>query len=62
MFIDTHAHLFFPNFNGELDQVIQRAQNAGIDAILVPGTDIPTSVQAIELADKYEMIYAARTN
>jgi len=59
MFIDTHAHLFFPNFNGEVDQVIERAKTAGIDAILIPGTDIPTSVQAIELADKYEMIYAA---
>lgn len=59
MYIDTHAHLFFPNFNGEVDQVIERAQNKGIDAILVPGTDITTSVQAIELADKYEMVYAA---
>lgn len=59
MFIDTHAHLFFPNFNGELDQVIERAKTAGIDAILIPGTDIPTSVQAIELADKYDMIYVA---
>lgn len=59
MYIDTHAHLFYPNFNGELDQIIERAQNAGVDAILVPGTDIPTSIQAIELSKQYEMIYTA---
>lgn len=59
MYIDTHAHLFYPNFNGELDQIIERAQNAGIDSILVPGTDIQTSNQAIELSKQYEMIYTA---
>lgn len=59
MYIDTHAHLFFPNFNGELDQIIEQSQNAGVDAILIPGTDIQTSKQAIELSEKYDMIYAA---
>ena len=59
MFIDTHAHLFFPNFNGELDQVLERAQTAGVEKIIVPGTDLATSALAIELADKYEQIYAA---
>lgn len=59
MFIDTHAHLFFPNYNGELDQVIERAKTAGIDLIIVPGTDLATSKQAIDLAEKYDMIYAA---
>lgn len=59
MYIDTHAHLFYPNFNGELDQIIERAQNSGVDAILVPGTDIPTSIQAIELSKQYERLYTA---
>ena len=59
MFIDTHAHLFFPNFNGELDQVLERAKTAGVSKIIVPGTDLATSALAVELADKYEEIYAA---
>jgi len=59
MFIDTHAHLFYPNFNGEVDEVIERAKNAGIDYMIVPGTDLASSAKAIELADKYDMIYAA---
>jgi TatD DNase family protein len=59
MYIDTHAHLFYPNYNNELDQVLERAKNAGVDYILVPGTDLASSAQAIELAAKYDFIYAA---
>lgn len=59
MFIDTHAHLFLPNFNGEVDQVIQRAKTAGVDYIIVPGIDLASSAQAIDLAEKYDFIYAA---
>lgn len=59
MFVDTHAHLFYPNFNGEIDQIIQRALNAGIEKIIIPATDLGSSKEAINLADKYEMVYAA---
>jgi TatD DNase family protein len=59
MFIDTHAHLFYPNFNGEVDQVIERAKQAGVDYMIVPGTDLATSVLAVELSEKYDCIYAA---
>lgn len=57
MFIDTHAHLFYQNFEGDLDGVIQRAKDSGVDYIVVPATDIPTAKQVIELTKKYEMIY-----
>lgn len=59
MFVDTHAHLFFDNFNGELDEIISRAKEAGVEYILVPGTDIKTSRQAIALAEKYENVFAS---
>jgi TatD DNase family protein len=59
MYVDTHAHLFYPNYNNELEQVIERARNAGVDYMLVPGTDLASSSQAIELADNYDFIYAA---
>ena len=57
MFVDTHAHLFYPNFEGELDEVIQRAKHAGVDYIIVPATDLETCSKVIELTKKYEMIY-----
>ncbi len=59
MFIDSHTHLFLPNFDSDLDDVINRAKNAGVEYMLIPATDIPTSKQAIALAEKYDFIYAA---
>ncbi len=59
MFIDTHAHLFYPNFENDVDEVINRAKDEGIDYIVVPATDIKTAHQAIELCNKYDFIYGA---
>lgn len=59
MFTDTHAHLFYKNFSGEVDWVIERAKQASVDFIIVPGTDLATSRQAIELAEKYDCVYAS---
>jgi TatD DNase family protein len=58
MFIDTHAHLFYPNFTEDLDEVIERAKSSEVDYIIIPATDIGTAKQTLALADKYEMIYA----
>lgn len=59
MFVDTHAHLFMKDFENDLDSVIQKSLENGIDFILVPATDLETSQKAIELSNKYENIYAA---
>lgn len=59
MFIDTHAHLFYPNFDGEQDDVISRAKESGVDYILVPATDLNSAQEVINLTKKYEMVYGA---
>src|SRR3970040_1118549 len=59
MFIDTHAHLFYPNFEGELDDIISRAKSESVDFILVPATDLKTAQQVIELTKKYKTVYGA---
>ncbi|MCH8032799.1 MAG: YchF/TatD family DNA exonuclease [Bacteroidetes bacterium] len=59
MFIDTHSHLFYPNFEDDLDEVIQRARDSGVDFILVPATDLATAKEVIILTEKYDMIYGA---
>lgn len=58
MLIDTHAHLFFENFKDDLDEVIQRAKDEGVEYIIVPATDFKTAKEAIAIAEKYENIYA----
>jgi len=59
MFIDTHTHLFFNNFDEDREEVIKNALAVGIKYMLVPGTDFETSKRAVELAEKYDSIYAA---
>ena len=58
MFVDSHAHLFRKDFGGDLPAVIGRAREAGVDIIVSPGTDLETSREAIELAERYHDIYA----
>ena len=58
MFIDSHAHLFFKEFGGDLGDVIRRAGDAGVECIVVPGTDLETSREAVGLAERFEQIYA----
>jgi len=55
---DTHCHLYWHKFDEDREAVIHRAIEAGVERILVPGTTIETSRQAIELAETYEQVYA----
>ncbi|MBI2619935.1 MAG: TatD family hydrolase [Ignavibacteriales bacterium] len=58
MYIDSHAHLFDKELLPDLDGVLRRAWDAGIGAIVVPGTNAETSEQAIELAERYDWVFA----
>lgn len=58
MYIDSHAHLFYEEFRQDLEAVIHRAQDAGVETIIVPGTTLETSREALELAERYPFIYA----
>ena len=57
--IDSHAHLDFPQFDEDREQVIDRAREAGITTIINVGADLPSSRRSIELAKRYPFIYAA---
>ena len=59
MIIDTHAHLDFPDFKDDIDDVIKRAGEVGVEYIINVGTSVDTSVKSIELTKKYANIYAS---
>jgi TatD DNase family protein len=59
MIFDSHAHLDDRRFDKDRDEVIKRAKENGISYIMNPGADFESSVKAVELANKYDMIYAA---
>jgi len=57
--IDTHCHLNFKAFYGEEAKVIERAKEAGVFKIINVGAAVATSRRALDLAEKYEDLYAA---
>jgi len=59
MLIETHAHLDYPDFANDLDDVLRRAIQAGVTRIVTIGTSIESSRRAIDLAEKYPAVYAA---
>ena len=58
-FYDTHAHLDFPDFREEVDEVVQRAADAGISRIVTIGTELESSRRAIDLAKRFDGVFAA---
>ncbi|MFH1422671.1 MAG: TatD family hydrolase [Planctomycetota bacterium] len=59
MFIDTHAHLDFPDFENDLKEVIANANNVGVHTIINIGTSVESSKKVIEIAHKFDCCYAA---
>lgn len=56
---DTHCHLTLPQFNSEVDQLLERALAAGVERVVVPGIDLDTSRAAVQLAERLPSVYAA---
>jgi TatD DNase family protein len=46
---DTHAHLFWQSFDADRDAVLERAHAAGIERMIIVGTDVASSQAAFEL-------------
>ncbi|WP_421382519.1 TatD family hydrolase [Bacillus salacetis] len=59
MLFDTHVHLNADQFSEDLEEVIKRAQNEGVENMVVVGFDRPTINKAMELVEKYDFLYAA---
>lgn len=54
---DSHCHPQFPQYDKDRDEMIKRALKQGVFMICV-GTDLETSKQGIELAERYKSIWA----
>jgi TatD DNase family protein len=55
---DTHAHLDFPEFEGQLDAIIVRACEAGVHRIITIGIDRASCLKSLAIAEKYDNVYA----
>lgn len=59
MYIDTHAHLNYPAILKDIEAVLERAYSSGVEKIIVPATNLKSSLEVIELIQKYDMLYGA---
>ena len=53
MLIDSHAHIYLPDFRNDIDAIIERALAAGVKKILMPNIDSSTIEDMLNLCDRY---------
>ncbi len=56
-FIDSHAHITYPEQYDQIDAILSRAREAGVVKIINICTDLDTLVKGIELKKRYPFIY-----
>lgn len=59
MLIDSHCHLDFPDFAGELDAVVARAQAAGIGRIVTISTRVKRHAEVLAIAERFPDVYCS---
>lgn len=58
MLVDTHCHVFREYYE-DLEQVITRAKDKGVGALIVNGYDMSSNKEVLELVKKYDIVYGA---
>lgn len=57
--IDTHAHLYVGRFADDIEQVLARAAEAGVEAVVIPATKPQEFQPALQLAKRFPQIHVA---
>ena len=55
--IDSHAHLDYPQFNGQMDEVLARAKVLGVTEVISIGVKLSTADKPRLLAETYENVW-----
>ena len=59
MLVDSHAHIDAHAYDRDRDQVVARAEEAGVGIIINAGFDLKSSRASIELAQQHTGVYVA---
>ena len=51
--IDTHTHIYLPEFDNDRDEVIERALGNGVSRLLMPNIDLESVERMHQTANKY---------
>ena len=56
--IDTHAHISYEDYSDRIEEVIQAAEDNGVEKIISIGVDLSSSEECLKLAEKYPSVFA----
>lgn len=59
MFVDSHTHLDFEEYRDDLDSVIRRAREAGVELIINVGTDVDSCRRSLDITRAYDMVFTS---
>jgi len=59
MLVDSHCHLDFPDFSGELDAIVGRARAAGVGRMVTISTRIKRHGDLIAIAERYDDVFCS---
>jgi TatD DNase family protein len=59
MFVDTHCHIHESDYPLNREEVIERAENAGVAKLLCVGTSLSSSRQAIDFTHGHDNLFAS---
>ena len=59
MLFDTHAHMDASAFREDRHDILAALPGQGVGLVMNPGCDLPSSLEAIALAERYPHVYAA---
>ena len=57
-FIDTHSHIDFEDFTDNMDGLLAKCKEVGVEKIIIPGVTLEDTKRVINLAEKYPELYA----
>lgn len=59
MIVDTHCHLDDIRYEEDLETVLAKARDEGVERYIIPGADPETLQRAVEISESYEGVYFA---
>ena len=57
-YIDTHCHIYMEKFDTSIDEIVNNAKNNNVTKLICIGVDLDSSLKCVDLAEKYDEIYA----
>jgi len=59
MLTDSHCHLFYDEIFQDIDNIIIRSKNLGVNRFICVGTNINDSLLSLDISEKFENVYCS---